>query len=138
MMMNRIQIAIKNTPHLIEESECPIVNAGLGLPKEALGSLHSNKDGSHGQLRREDLHEAVNYDERIFLKQSTTTRGSSRSSQLRRGELLETILQQSPIFPKELDTALDCHLILLQRFSRILIFLFSKNFIAFQSNRRIA
>ena len=69
MMMNRIQIAIKNTPHLIEESECPIVNAGLGLPKEALGSLHSNKDGSHGQLRREDLLEAVNYEEGNFLKQ---------------------------------------------------------------------
>ena len=86
MMMNRIQIAIKNTPHLIEESECPIVNAGLGLPKEALGSLHSNKDGSHSQLRQgssqlrrgiflkqstttRDLLEAVNYDEGNFLKQ---------------------------------------------------------------------
>ena len=33
--------------HLVEKSKCPIVDAGLSLPKEALGALHSNQDRSH-------------------------------------------------------------------------------------------
>ena len=114
MMMNRIQIAIKNTPHLIEESECPIVNAGLGFPKEALGSLHSNKDGSHGQLRREDLLEAVNYDEGIFLKQFCSNHRFSQQNWIQHWISTGSYYRDFPEFT------------------------FSKNLIAFQSYRRIA
>ena len=34
--------------HLVEKSKCPIVNAGLGLPEEALGAFYSNQERSHG------------------------------------------------------------------------------------------
>ena len=40
-------ISNKTFDYLVEKSKCPIVNAGLGLPKEALGAFHSNQDRSH-------------------------------------------------------------------------------------------